>query len=213
MKKIIIFYGTYGGGHLSAAKSIKEYIEANYSDVEIQMIDCVEYINKYINKITTTAYSEMAKKVPWAWGYVYKKSGHGMISKISNDSNKLMSIKLDKLISNFNPDYVISTHPFSSQMCAYIKEKHNKTFKLATIMTDYAIHDQWIMYPDYVDYFFVAHDGMKKDLISNGIQESKIHVTGIPISSRFLEKYDKLNVAKKFNINSNTRTLLFFRWW
>ena len=210
MKKIIIFYGTYGGGHLSAAKSIKEYIEANYSDVEIQMIDCVEYINKYINKITTTAYSEMAKKVPWAWGYVYKKSGHGMISKISNDSNKLMSIKLDKLINNFNPDYVISTHPFSSQMCAYIKEKHNKTFKLATIMTDYAIHDQWIMYPDYVDYFFVAHAGMKKDLISNGIQESKIHVTGIPLSSRFLEQYDKLNVAEKFNINSNTRTLLFF---
>ena len=27
MKKILIFYGSYGGGHLSAARSIKEYIE------------------------------------------------------------------------------------------------------------------------------------------------------------------------------------------
>ena len=27
MKKIIIFYGSYGGGHLSAARNIKEYIE------------------------------------------------------------------------------------------------------------------------------------------------------------------------------------------
>ena len=60
MKKIMIFYGSYGGGHLSAARSIKEYIENNYNDVEIQMIDCMEYISKVINKVTTTAYSELA---------------------------------------------------------------------------------------------------------------------------------------------------------
>ena len=29
MKKIMIFYGSYGGGHLSAARSIREYIENN----------------------------------------------------------------------------------------------------------------------------------------------------------------------------------------
>ena len=27
MKKILILYAAYGGGHLSAAKSIKEYID------------------------------------------------------------------------------------------------------------------------------------------------------------------------------------------
>ena len=62
MKKIMIFYGSYGGGHLSAAKSIREYIENNYTDIEIQMVDCMEYISKVINKVTTTAYSEFAKK-------------------------------------------------------------------------------------------------------------------------------------------------------
>ena len=30
MKKILIFYASYGGGHLSAAKSIKQYIDENY---------------------------------------------------------------------------------------------------------------------------------------------------------------------------------------
>ncbi len=39
MKKILIFYASYGGGHLSAAKSIKEYIE-NYKNTEIE-IDCM----------------------------------------------------------------------------------------------------------------------------------------------------------------------------
>ena len=63
MKKVMIFYGSYGGGHLSAARSIKEYIENNYTDTEVKMVDCVEYINKLVNKVTTTAYSELAKKI------------------------------------------------------------------------------------------------------------------------------------------------------
>ena len=32
MKKILIFYAKYGGGHLSAARSIKEYIENHYGE-------------------------------------------------------------------------------------------------------------------------------------------------------------------------------------
>ena len=53
MKKILIFYGAYGGGHLSAAKAIKEYLDTNYNEqCETMMIDCIEYINKYLNKNT-----------------------------------------------------------------------------------------------------------------------------------------------------------------
>ena len=33
MKKVLIFYAAYGGGHLSAAKSIQKYITENFTDV------------------------------------------------------------------------------------------------------------------------------------------------------------------------------------
>ena len=48
MKKIIIFYASYGGGHLSAARSIKEYIDNNFNDVETEIVDCIHYISKRI---------------------------------------------------------------------------------------------------------------------------------------------------------------------
>lgn len=210
MKKIMIFYGSYGGGHLSAARAINEYIKNNYKNTQIQMVDCVEYINKLVNKITTKAYSDMAKKIPWAWGYVYKKSEKGIIAKISNDSNKLMAIKLNKLLQEFDPDCVISTHPFSSQMCAYLKKKGKCNFKLATITTDYAPHDQWILYHEEVNYFFVAHDGMKEALVEKGIDETKIHVTGIPLSNKFLEHYNKAEILNEFELQENKKTVLFF---
>ena len=66
--KIIVFYASYGGGHLNAAKSINNYIVENYPQFDIELIDCVKYVNRAIEKITTTAYNEMAKKMPWAWG-------------------------------------------------------------------------------------------------------------------------------------------------
>ena len=97
MKKVLIFYASYGGGHLSAAKSIKEYIDSNYTDVTTEMIDCVKYVNKALDKVTTAAYREMAKKAPWAWEKVYYQSQNGFLSKVSTDSNKIMAIKMAKL--------------------------------------------------------------------------------------------------------------------
>ena len=94
MKKVLIFYASYGGGHLSAAKSIKQYIDEYYDDVETEMIDCIKYINKALDKVTTAAYREMAKKAPWAWEKVYYKSQDGFLSKVSTTSNKIMAVKM-----------------------------------------------------------------------------------------------------------------------
>ena len=56
MKKILIFYASYGGGHLNAAKSIKEYFDNNYKNCETELIDCMKYVNKPIEIVTTAAY-------------------------------------------------------------------------------------------------------------------------------------------------------------
>lgn len=74
MKKVLILYASYGGGHLSAAKSIKNHIEENYTDIEVEMVDCMKYVSKSLEKLTTGAYKEMAKKVPGLWGKVYFNS-------------------------------------------------------------------------------------------------------------------------------------------
>ena len=107
MKKILIFYASYGGGHLSAANSLKQYIESNYEDYEVKLVDCMLYVNKPLNKFTTTAYKEMAKKFPWAWGEVYNLSQKGPLAKLSSDSNKLLARKLLKLLNEYSPDTII----------------------------------------------------------------------------------------------------------
>ena len=209
-KKVIVFYASYGGGHLSAARSIKEYLDANYPDVDSELIDCVKYINKTLELVTTKAYSEMAKKIPSAWGHIYKKSEKGTWAQISTTSNKVMALKLKKLLEEKQPDLVICTHAFASQMCSYLKRKEKVDFKIATVLTDFAIHNQWIVGHEYTDYFFVSHSGMKKDLINEGVDSEKIHVTGIPLSNKFLLEYNKSEILESFGLTPDKKTVLFF---
>lgn len=210
MKKILIFYGSYGGGHLSAAKSIRTCLEKNYSDIHVEMVDCIEYINKYINKVTTGAYKELAKKAPWAWKHLYQDSKDGALAKISTTSNKVMALKLNSYIKKFAPDLIISTHPFSTQMCGYLKKKGSITCKVATILTDYQIHEQWLEFSDYQDYFFVSNEQMQVNMLEKGIEKNKIFVTGIPVSNKFTQEYNRNDVCKMFNLNPENDVVLFF---
>lgn len=121
-----------------------------------------------------------------------------------------MALKLNKLLQEYKPDIIISTHPFSSQMCAILKAKGKINSKLATIMTDYAPHNQWLVNYDFVDYFFVAHDGMRDALIKKGISSNKVFATGIPISSRFSKDYVRQDILDEFGLQNNKKTILFF---
>lgn len=208
--KILIFYASYGGGHLNAAKSIKEYIDVNYTNCKTELVDCMKYVNKPIEAITTAAYRELAKKMPWAWGKIYDDSQNGPLAHISSRSNQIFAIKLLKLLREKNPDLIISTHPFGSQMCGYLKRKGKISSKIATIMTDFAPHDQWIVENESVNYFFVAHDKMKEYLVTKGIPNKKIFSTGIPISSRFLNTYDRTKILKQLDLKDGKKNILLF---
>ena len=210
MKKILIFYASYAGGHLSAANSIKQYIDDNFSDCETKLIDCMLYVNKPINRITTTAYKEMVKKFPWAWGEVYSHSQKGPIAHISSTANNLLAKKLLKLLKEYNPDIVISTHPFGSQMVSYLKRKALIECSLSTIITDFAPHEQWLVGKEQVDYFFVSHEKMREKIINSNIPENKVFSTGIPLSNKFLMHYNKVSVMKSFGLNPNKPVILFF---
>lgn len=210
METILIFYASYGGGHLSAAKSIQNHIVEKCENVAVEMIDCMKYINKPIEKLTTGAYREMAKKTPKLWGKIYSGSQKGLLSVISKDSNKLMAKKLNKLIQERKPNLIISTHPFSSQMCSYLKKKGLINCRLATVMTDFAMHKQWLIGHEYIDYFFVSNENMKNDMVEYGVNANKIFVTGIPMSNRFFENFDNTKIYEMFNLNPEKKVILFF---
>ena len=207
---ILLFYASYGSGHLSAATAIEQYIRENYPDANTFKIDCVEYINKSINKISTSAYKSIILKTPMLWGQVYKLLKNDTILDITQFSNRFMAKKIFTLFEDFEPDLVISCHPLGGQITSFLKSHKKTNCKLATVMTDFASHKQWLIGKDYTDYFFVSNIEMKTSLISEGIYPNKIYVSGIPISPNFYKNYDKENIYKSLNIAKNKKNIIFF---
>ena len=212
MKKIMIAYCQYGGGHLSAAKNLKEYIEKYYPDTEIFMFDTMRYINRVIDKVSEATYSKITKSLPWLWGKIYYHTQEPIFERFINLSNRLLSYKLNKIIKEYKPDIIISTHFFVSSMCSILKKKGNTDAKLATIITDYGDdpYNEWIKGHEYTDYIFVAHNEIKNKLIEKGVDENKVFATGIPISDKFLALYNKDSVLQSIGLSKDLKTVLFF---
>ena len=207
---ILLFYASYGSGHLSAATAIEQYIKEYYPNAKTLKIDCVEYINKSINKISKSAYKNIILKTPILWGQVYKLLKNDTILDITQFSNRFMAKKIFNLFEDFEPDLVISCHPLGGQITSFLKSHKKTNCKLATVMTDFASHKQWLIGKDYTDYFFVSNIEMKTSLISEGIYPNKIYVSGIPISPNFYKNYDKENIYKSLNIAKNKKNIIFF---
>lgn len=208
--RVLILYASFGGGHVSAAESIKNYFLENY-DVEVESLDSFRYINKFLNKISLNFYKNAAKFFPNIWGSLYNIADQGgQLSSTLNIANKLFARKLNKYIQRFNPHAIISTHPFSSQTCAVLTKKNKINTVLSTVMTDYEIHSQWYSNHKFLDYIFVATDEMKELLLNEGIFERELVTTGIPIKPAFLIEHDKEKTYDEFELDKNKKTILFF---
>ena len=212
MKKIMILYASVGGGHFRAADGVRAYIEENYKDTyEVEMVDALNYTNKVIDKIVISSYVNMARYSPKLWSKIYQMGEeHYTVANFSNAVQKLLSQKLFNLFKENPPDIVISTHPFITEMVACLKKTGKTDTKLAVILTDYASHRFWEMKPEYVNLYFVSNQEMKYSLIHSGIDESKIHITGIPIRPEFLKEYDRKALLEEFDLVENKPMFLVF---
>lgn len=210
-KKIMILYASVGGGHYKAAEGIRSFLTCNYPNHKVKMIDALKYTNKIVDKIVIASYVNMARYSPKFWGdlYSFSEKQYSTVT-FSNAVQRLLSIKLFKLFEDEKPDIVVSTHPFITEMVATLKKRKKTNVSLNVIITDYASHKFWELKPECVNKYFVANEEMKYGLISNGISEDKIFVTGIPISVAFSKKYEKAKIYKEFNLDENKRTLLLF---
>ena len=208
--KVLIFYASYGGGHYSAASSIMQHIKEFYPNVEVSICDLMKYISPGLDKISVDAFKSITKNAPKLWGEIYKLCGKGPLFDISTNFFKTSTIKVNKLLKKENPDIVISTHPFGGQTVSYLKKKGKTNCVLASVMTDFASHNQWLVGSDYIDYIFVSNEGMRQDIISKGISEDKIFATGIPLSNKFLQHFDRTKIKKSFELDLDKKTILFF---
>lgn len=204
---ILILSASTGGGHMRASRAIESYMNENYKSANVKIIDSLLYINPILNKTVTSGYISLATRTPKIYGKIYELTNkEDRWSSFVSRLNNLFANKLLPLIEEFEPDVIITTHPFPTEMVSILKSKELVNIPLVCIMTDYAPHKTWVN--PKVDAYIVSNDDMVNEMIKIGVKEEIIYPYGIPIEKVFFEKKDRDLVLNELELNHNIPTIL-----
>jgi len=205
--RILVFSASYGAGHLRAAEAIIEEIKHRDPDVEIMHTDWGQFISHRLNKVVENTYIGMIRYTPKLWGRIYSDT-----AKIPPDSNlqsmlyHLWESTFLEYISKVTPDLIICTYPIVAGILAQLKMKDRLRVPLVTVVTDYAVHKQWV-HPG-VDLYIAGCENVYQELVAQGIDAGQIKVTGIPVSRKFEIAHDRARIKANLGLNPELPTFL-----
>lgn len=204
MKRVVILTASIGGGHNATSNAIKTYADAYRDDYDVVIIDVLEYIIPTFSKVVEKTYELNVKNFPefYGWQYDMNNSTDGKFAA------KLLPFhsKLKDLITEYEPDIIISVHPISVSSIIRVREKYGFDYKVVVVVTDYDYHASWI-HQD-VDMFIVSSNFMKLKLIDDKIPDNRIQDTGIPTNHELSNRMDKHKARYMLNLKDMNTILI-----
>ncbi len=205
--KILILSAATGGGHLRASRAISDYIRQNDPDCSVEVVDAMKSIGSLLDKTVCEGYHALATKTPKLFGKLYRATNKkSPLSDLLNGFSSSFSRLLLPTIEQCDPDAIISTHPFVSEMVSHLKETGYLDVPLVTLMTDYGPHRAWIA--PFADAYVVSNADMIPEMEEMGVSREKIYPFGIPVEDVFFTKADKPALLKKFGLDPAMPTIL-----
>ncbi|MCP4649998.1 MAG: glycosyltransferase [PVC group bacterium] len=209
--KILIIHASAGAGHRKAAEALSHsFTSRNIPNAEILKIDALDYTNPFFKKAYPAVYMFLVRYVPLVWGIFFDLLNFpplipvfGFMRRLFNG---LQGRPLIKYILKEQPEVVICVHFFSAQLLARLKEKGLYKGLVVCGVTDFGVHQFWINKG--TDYYFVASDLTKEELINKGVPSEKIRVTGIPIEEKFRKCHSQESMREKLGIDTQELTIL-----
>jgi len=208
--KVIIAYASAGAGHLKAAESIHKYLRENRGDIDVKLVDILDYSSGLLKFSYRRGYSFLVHYGLFLWAAAFYLTRVKLLRILTAPVASLINLSNTRGFARFllreAPDYMISTHFLPPDIAGHLKNKGRIKSTLITVITDFGVHPYWLS--AFTDFYYVASEYTKGLLIKEKVAESRIRVCGIPIDEKFLKRYDKSALCVKFGIKSDMFTVL-----
>ncbi|GFE67647.1 glycosyltransferase [Chroococcus sp. FPU101] len=203
MTTILILYASLGAGHLNAAKALTEAF-LNYPDVEVLTQDALEYASAIYRSSITQIYKQLSERIPTLYKAIYEGTDGDDVEESLDGNLSVARLefpffrKLEDLVTETNPNIIISVQQIPSRLIQLLKQKNNLSTPHYVVVTDAIAHSSWLNYE--IDAYFLPSEIGVNMLIQRGANPERLHVTGIPIKSEVLEPKNKKEMRSRYNI-------------
>ncbi|HGZ8625515.1 TPA: diglucosyl diacylglycerol synthase, partial [Staphylococcus aureus] len=170
-KKILIITGSFGNGHMQVTQSIVNQLnDMNLDHLSVIEHDLFMEAHPILTSICKKWYINSFKY----FRNMYKGFYYSRPDKLDKCFYKYYGLnKLINLLIKEKPDLILLTFP--TPVMSVLTEQFNINIPVATVMTDYRLHKNWIT--PYSTRYYVATKETKQDFIDVGIDPSTVKVT------------------------------------
>jgi processive 1,2-diacylglycerol beta-glucosyltransferase len=179
MEKMFLICYTTGGvyGHKMAAQALASNLKRR--NVPVETVDVLEYATVNFKRLFTDGYLLLSERQPYLWKLLYGLTDRydGIIQPQLRNYVVNTLRPLYTYFGHLNPYAIVCTHYLPVWMLSYSNPSKSVVY---CVPTDYMPHKAWL--DKKVDGYFVASIEYLEALVKSGIEKSKVHVTGIPIS-------------------------------
>jgi processive 1,2-diacylglycerol beta-glucosyltransferase len=181
---VLILTSSFGMGHNSAAKAIREQLEDENPDISIRIVDMLDISNPRTKKAFVDFYRAITRKQPKIYNVFYNIRRDFRSNILDEFMYNIYLKRAGRFIMSVDPKLIISTFPLCSGFVSRVKEKYGLEIPLATSITDVVGSWEWIH--TNTNMYFVPCRVVKDKLMDKGIPKDKIRVTGIPVQKQFM---------------------------
>ncbi len=188
-KRILILTASFGEGHNSAARGVRDGLARVAEGTEVELRDLFAEAYGPVNDLVRRSYLGLVNFAPRAWGTVYRWLDRR--NDFDKEFERFVRLKdhFTALLDRFQPDIVICTFPAYLNVLREIEGANGdrvRPSKSVVVITDsITINAAW--YRCAADYFLVANEQSASVLLEIGVAPEKIKVFGFPVSPKFAE--------------------------
>jgi processive 1,2-diacylglycerol beta-glucosyltransferase len=187
-KSILIFHASAGEGHRHAALALQDAFLHLGALAEVRNV--LEIGPRWYRSWVQGGYEMLVKRSPRLWGFLYRGAdGPGLFYGIQTALDVLGLQRLDNVLDQMRPDWVICTHSLPQPRLSRWRVRalgRGHLCRIAVVVTDLHPHRMWVRGD--VDRFFVPHEITRDRLEARRPGSAAVTaVTGIPVDPAFAE--------------------------
>lgn len=203
--RILLLTAHTGGGHNSAAQAVQQELENQ--GVTCELCDSISFVAEWLSDTFDVGHSYLYRYLPRLFGVGYRFEERHPPRFLYN----LMSFgakKLAALVNEKQYDAIISSHIFGNMIVTEARKRYDLTIPHYLITTDYTCYPGTDMVD--VKRYFISAEALRSAYEEVGIAPERIVVSGIPIRSSFLARYNKDEVRSSLGLPAHGRIVLMF---
>jgi processive 1,2-diacylglycerol beta-glucosyltransferase len=185
VKKILILSVSFGEGHNSAARGVRDGLMRAAPDTSVELRDLFAEVYGKLNERVRRAYLALINRWPRSWGLVYwwldrKKDFDKDFAKFER-----LKTHLARLLEDFRPDCVVSTFPAYPYLVRQVGGWGLRCKNIVVVTDSITVNAIWYHAPG--DYFFVPNEPSGEVVRTGGIDIDRIKAFGFPVSPKFAD--------------------------